>query len=147
MSERLETGRCFCGRIVGEFSGEPFWVCFDHDDDCRRAVGGPMMLWVGYRPRQVAFVAGQPKTFSRTPGVTRSFCGDCGSSIAYVDEGIADEVHVAIGFFDRPQGFPPAAHAFWSGKLPYLSFDDGLARIETYSRQRDPALGTPDKRG
>ena len=40
MHDRLEHGVCFCGAITAELRGEPFWICFDHDDDCRRATGG-----------------------------------------------------------------------------------------------------------
>lgn len=42
--DRVETGGCFCGAITAEMRGEPFWICFDHDDDCRRAIGGAPWL-------------------------------------------------------------------------------------------------------
>jgi hypothetical protein len=51
MAVRLETCACFCGAIVGEVEGDPFWICYDHDDDCRRAIGGPLTIWVGIDPR------------------------------------------------------------------------------------------------
>ncbi len=146
MSERRETGACFCGAIAAEMTGAPFWVAFDHDDDCRRAIGSPLTVWVGYRPDQVRFTSGTPKTFSRTPGVLRSFCGDCGSSIGYRDEGIPDELYLTIGFFDRPEAFQPQAHSFWRMKLPFVEIADALPRLEEYSRERDPAYGEPKKR-
>ena len=86
MNLRVETGSCFCGTVAAEISGEPFWICYDHDDDCRRAIGSPLNIWVGYRPEQFRLVRGMPKPFSKTKGVTRSFCGDCGTSISYKDE-------------------------------------------------------------
>lgn len=146
MSERRETGACFCGAIAAEMTGEPFWVCTDHDDDCRRAIGGPLMLWVGYRLEQVRFVRGTPKTYSRTPGVVRSFCGDCGTSIGYRDEGTPNELYLAIGFLDRPERFAPQAHAFWRERLPWVAFADDLPRLEEYSRERDPTYGKPRDR-
>ncbi|RUW29656.1 GFA family protein, partial [Mesorhizobium sp. M1A.F.Ca.IN.020.06.1.1] len=33
MEGRIETGACFCGAIAAEMQGDPFWTCFDHDDD------------------------------------------------------------------------------------------------------------------
>ena len=146
MSERLETGACFCGAIAAEMTGEPFWICYDHDDDCRRAIGSPLTVWVGYRPEQVRFTRGEPKTFSRTPGVVRSFCGNCGSAVGYRDEGTPDEFYLAIGFLDRPEAFKPQAHAYWRMRLPWVAFDDGLPQIEEYSRERDPAYGKPKDR-
>lgn len=148
MTTRCETCACFCGAITAEVAGEPFWICYDHDDDCRRAIGSPLTIWVGYRSQQFRLTRGKPKRFSKTPGITRSFCAACGTSIGYEDEGIAGEIYLTIGFFDHPERFAPAAHAFWQLKLPWIAFADTLPRIEQYSRPRDPAFGTPrDRKG
>jgi hypothetical protein len=146
MSERIESGACFCGAIAAELRGEPFWIAYDHDDDCRRALGSAFAVWVGYRPDQLRFTRGEPKSFSKTPGVVRSFCGDCGTSISYRDDGLADEIYLAIGFLDHPERFEPEAHAFWREKLPWLAFDDDLPRLDGYSRKRTAALGDPRDR-
>lgn len=146
MTERLEFGHCFCGEIKAEMNGEPFWICFDHDDDCRRAIGAAVVVWVGYKPEQFRITKGQPKKFSRTEGVSRAFCPSCGTSIAYEDEGTEGELYVSLGFFDRPEAFEPVAHAYWRMKLPWLNFADNLDRIDTYSRTRNPRLGYPSDR-
>ncbi len=143
MTVRIETGACFCGAIAAEAQGEPFWVCYDHDDDCRRAIGSPMTIWVGYRPGQFRLTRGAPKSFSKTRGVVRTFCPKCGTSISYRDEGINEELYINIGFLDSPERFPPQAHAYWRMKLPWLDFTDGLPRVNGYSRARDPEIGSP----
>ena len=143
---RLERGRCFCGAITAEMSGDPFWICYDHDDDCRRAIGSPLTIWIGYRPDQVSWTTGPPKRFSKTPGVVRTFCGTCGTSIGYQDQGLPDELYILIGFMDVPERFPPAAHAYWDLHLPFVIMDDGLPRTKSYTRKRDPSLGNPRDR-
>jgi hypothetical protein len=143
---RTERGHCFCGAIEASFVGDPFWICFDHDDDCRRAIGAPLTIWVGYLAEQVAFDRGKPATFSKTPGIVRSFCSTCGSSISYQDEGLPDEVYVCIGFMDAPEHFRPQAHGYWQEKLPFIEMNDHLPRIETYTRVRTPTVGTPRQR-
>lgn len=146
MTERIENAGCFCGSIRARCQGEPFWTNYDHDDDCRRAIGGPLTIWVGYRPDQVTFLKGKPKTYSKTPGVVRSFCGRCGSSIGYIDEGIADEYYLTSGFFDHPERFKPSAHGYWKLELPWIEFSDDLPRVDEYTRRRDPKLGNPNTR-
>jgi hypothetical protein len=146
MDSRIETGSCFCGAIAAEMHGEPFWICYDHDDDCRRAIGSPLNIWVGYRPNQFRLTRGTPKSFSKTKGVVRTFCPNCGTSISYLDEGLCDELYVTIGFLNSPEGFQPQAHAYWRMKLPWVRFADDLPRIENYSRRRDLALGNPADR-
>jgi hypothetical protein len=146
MSDRKEGGGCFCGAIIAEVHGDPFWICYDHDTDCRRAIGSPVVVWVGYRPKQFSLVTGNPRAFSKTPGVVRTFCSNCGTSISYLDEALENELYIALGFFDRPENFHPEAHAYWGEKLSWIEFADRLPRIEAYSRRRDSALGTPKHR-
>lgn len=146
MSDRIETGACFCSAIAAELRGEPFWICYDHDDDCRRALGSPLTVWVGYRPDEFRLIRGTPKSFSKTKGVDRTFCPDCGTSISYSDEGLDNELYVSIGFLDHPERFKPQAHAYWDMKLPWVSFADDLPKIEGYTRQRAAAFGFPAKR-
>jgi hypothetical protein len=146
MDNRIETGACFCGAIAAEMRGEPFWICYDHDDDCRRALGGALTVWVGYRPTEFRLIRGAPKSFSKTKGVVRTFCGNCGTSIGYSDEGLADEFYVAIGFLDSPERFKPQAHAYWKMKLPWVSVADDLPKTAACTRQREPDFGYPSER-
>jgi len=146
MKETIETGKCFCGTITAEIHGGPFWICFDHDDDCRRAIGSPLNVWIGVRPNQFQLTKGTPKTFLKTKGVVRTFCSDCGTSISYLDEGLPDELYITIGFLDHPESFTPQAHAYWSHKLPWIEFADKLPHIEKYSRKRDLSVGNPEDR-
>jgi hypothetical protein len=146
MSDTIATGACFCGAIAAEMHGDAFWICYDHDDDCRRAVGSPLNVWIGYRPNQFRLMRGTPKSFSKTRGVVRTFCANCGTSISYSDEGLSDEVYVSIGFMDRPERFQPQAHAYWQMKLPWLDFADEIPREDGYSRRRDPTFGNPKDR-
>ena len=146
MTDTMETGACFCGAIAAEITGAPFWVVCDHDDDCRRALGGPLAVWVGVRPGQFRLTRGAPKSFSKTKGVVRTFCGDCGSPVTYADAGLPEELYVALGFLDHPERLRPQAHAYWSMRLPWVEFPDGLPRVDGYSRPRDPAHGNPKDR-
>jgi hypothetical protein len=65
VSERKESGACFCGAIIEEMRGDPFWICYDHDADCRRAIGSALVVWVGYRPEQFSVIKGNPRSFSK----------------------------------------------------------------------------------
>jgi hypothetical protein len=58
--------------------------------------------------------------FHSSPGVTRTFCGRCGTPLTYAGERWPGEVHVLVGSMDRPQDFPPSGDAFVEEKLPWL---------------------------
>lgn len=119
--------------------GAPFWVCYDHDDDCRRAIGSPLAIWVGYRASEFHLTRGEPKSFSKRRGIARTFCAECGTSISYSDAALPEEVYLSVGFFDHPEVFQPRAHAFWHLKLPCLDFSDDLPKMSGYSRARHSA--------
>ena len=131
------TGRCFCGGVTGRFDGEPFWIAADHDEDCRRATGGALLIWIGYRPEQVRLEGDSLTAFSRTAGVVRLFCRVCGTSIAYEDARLPDEVHISLGFMEDHQAFAPQVHAFWGERLRHVELVDDLPKEEAFSRERD----------
>lgn len=146
MSNRVESGRCFCGAITARAEGEPFWINFDHDGHCRKALGSPLTIWIGYHRTQFVIISGSPKAFSKTRGVTRTFCAECGTSIAYMDEGLPDDIYLTIGFMNHPERFEPQVHAYWREKLPWIQFSDRLPKIDAYSRNRDFSQGFPNER-
>ncbi|CAN7692962.1 GFA family protein [Rhizobium sp. LjRoot98] len=143
---RIEYGSCFCGAIRAEVTGKPFWINWDHDRDCRKALGSPMTIWIGYKADQITYVAGRPKVFSKTRGVLRSFCADCGTSIAYQDAGLPGETYLCIGFMDDPVRFEPVAHGFYEERLPFVDLRDDLPREARYTRPRQRTFGDPRDR-
>jgi hypothetical protein len=93
MSTRLETGACFCGAVVAEMHGDPFWICYDHDDDCRRAIGSPLTIWVGYRPSEFRVVRGVLRSFSKSP-----FEKEASTIKELKDPRMANDIEVSSGF-------------------------------------------------
>ena len=77
------TGRCRCGAVRFRAEGKPLWVAHCHCTDCRRTTGSPMTTYAGYPRDCFAFTSGLPTTYNSSPGVTRSFCGICGSPLTY----------------------------------------------------------------
>jgi hypothetical protein len=113
-------GRCLCGAVAYRAEGAPKWIANCHCDSCRRATGAPLTTYAGFAAERFALVAGEPVRFHSSPGVTRTFCGQCGSPLTYEGARWPGEVHVLIGTMDRPEDFPPAGDAFAEEKLPWL---------------------------
>ena len=113
-------GSCQCGAIRFQIEGEPKWVAHCHCSDCRRATGAAASTYVGSEREQTRFLAGTPRAYHSSKGVRRSFCGDCGSPIAYEGERWPSEIHFFVGLFERAEELVPQAHVFESEKLPWL---------------------------
>ena len=92
-------GRCLCGAVGWESDaplkgeGAPALnLC--HCASCRRQTGAGVIGWVDL-PREGFRWLGEATTaYESSPGVTRRFCGTCGTPMSWEHVEIPDEVHV-----------------------------------------------------
>jgi hypothetical protein len=110
-----------------EASAEPHHVSYCHCSDCRRATGAPVSVFVGFMADDVAVGGDQLRRFRNGP-VTRSFCGACGSPIAYIDQRLQGHIYFMLGAMDAPAHFKPTHHAYVREQLPFFHIPDGLPR-------------------
>jgi hypothetical protein len=100
------TGGCFCGAVRYGATRPPEAVATCYCADCTRAVGSVVTVWARFASSHFRFTAGEPVRFESSPGITRTFCGRCGTSLSYHyrDGGRVD---VATATLDDPASFPP----------------------------------------
>ena len=67
-----------------------------------------------------------PNRYTTDDGVTRSFCGQCGSPVAYEMAERGDEIHLHLGLFDDLESLPPENHSFLDEKVSWLHADEHL---------------------
>lgn len=121
------TGACLCGAtrfIVDEPPAKSF-IC--HCSTCRRATGGMHVGWVTLLAQQFRFEGAEPATFRSSPGVHRTFCAQCGSSLTWQKEG-SSEIDVTLASFDRVEDFPPGDELWTSHRLAWELPDHRLTQ-------------------
>ena len=136
MPEKKLTGHCYCGEVKFEVYGESDWVGHCHCESCRRQTGSVMTTFAGFRLEQVSFTGAMPSQYASGDGVTRSFCGRCGSPVAYQSNDRADEIHLHLGLFDDLELLPPRDHSFLDEKVSWLRADEHLPE-SGWSREDD----------
>ena len=114
------TGRCLCGAIRYRAIGTPLWTAHCHCESCRRATGAPLTTYAGFAADKFAWTAGEAVTFASSPGVLRTFCGRCGTSLTYQGKRWPGEMHVLVATLDRPDAVTPRREAFAEERLPWL---------------------------
>lgn len=134
---------CLCGAVRLRTPGEAVWTAWCHCPECRRATGAPASVWVGYRASRVEWLGEPPARHRSSPHITRTFCARCGSTLTYRDDRLGDELYVAVGVLDRPETVEPRAHAFERHRLEWVHLDDGLPRLDEYSRPRPGTDSSP----
>lgn len=129
--ERSWSGGCMCGEVHFVAKGPVSWAGICHCSSCRRATGGALVAAVGFPRTGVTFTGKKPSTYASSPGVLRSFCSECGTSLAYQNKQWPDDIHLMVGAFDEPEILEPEVHIFADERLPWLCLSDPLPRFKT----------------
>ena len=124
-------GRCLCGTVQFEAKGKPPWTGICHCPSCRRATGGVLGGVCGYPKTSVKLKGESLRYYVSSPGVRRSFCNQCGSSISYESENWPEDIHIMIGVFDHSELLSPGFHIFTQYQLSWIKFDDCRTRYIT----------------
>lgn len=121
-------GACLCGAV--QFTLDlPFRFCVHcHCGWCRRAHGAPLVTWVGLPNEGLHFTSGEDALthYESSPGVRRSFCKTCGTTLFYASTRWPDEVHTVPGNFLDPLPMAPSAHVNYSSRVDWLHLADDL---------------------
>ena len=127
----MHTGRCECGKVRFTVPKLREAVSVCHCSQCRRTSGH---LWAATRAPFDSL------TFSETDGLAwyassdfakRGFCKFCGSSLFYrIND--AEDVGIAAGCIEDPQGLFLAKHIFTKDKGQYYDIADNVTILETY---------------
>jgi len=131
MSDSTISGRCFCGQVRYEVSGEPIFACHCHCESCRRAAGAPFVTWASFARDAFALTSGTIAEYHSSRGVRRGHCADCGTTITYSWDKRPAEIDIAVSSFDDATGVEPAAHIWVEDKVPWLVINDDLPQYKT----------------
>lgn len=122
------TGRCFCGAVEFEVSGEPTVMGYCHCADCTTWAASPINAFSLFPLGSVTVTKGEDNigSFSKTANSERKFCKTCGGHL-YSDHPPMNLVDV---YANVMPGFKhePAVHVYYENKS--VSVKDGLPKFK-----------------
>ena len=130
------TGRCYCGATTLSATESPQSIAYCHCTDCRRVTGAPVAAFAAFDERAVTFSPDEGRKINANPGVTRTFCAVCGSSLAGRYDYLPGQIYIPIGILDQANDLAPELHAHEKQRLKWLHVDDDLERLEATSRSK-----------
>ena len=86
------------------------------------------MAWAGVKLDQFEITEGEPRRYESSPGVERTFCGRCGTSLTIFAEAFPAEIYLSISILDDPAAVTPEVHIWRRGRLPWFETADDLPR-------------------
>jgi len=127
MSEPLEGG-CLCGAVRYRIARPVISAGICHCRTCRRAAGAQSVGWATVAADGFAWLAGDPARFASSPGVTRTHCAACGTSLTWQRE--PGSIDVTLGSLDSPEALPPAEEIWLAHHVPWEPLDPALPKRE-----------------
>ena len=126
------TGSCLCGKVNYGVEGELGQGYFCHCQRCRKASGSMFATNARIGVDQFKVLSGAEviKAFFHAPtGLTRKFCGECGSPL--VSERTNPPMLVLrLGTLDTPlESVPVSGHIFVNSKAQWLEIHDDLPQF------------------
>lgn len=128
-------GGCLCGAVRYRVDGPIDSVAHCHCESCRRSAGAVFVTWFTIPRERLMWTKSSPRQFTSSPGVTRQFCGTCGTELAYSKEKTATFIDLTLGSLDCASGHPADRHVWTADRLDWLHIDDHLPAHEGWSTQ------------
>ena len=121
-------GSCLCKGIRFEISGALTPATHCHCQMCRKAHGAAFGTYAGLQAGQFRLLAGAEliRRYASSPGILRTFCATCGSTLQWLREAKPEQMEIALGTLDDDPGLRPVAHIFVASKAPWFEITDSL---------------------
>jgi hypothetical protein len=136
MTTAPSEGGCLCGAIRYRASGEPRAKAICHCRTCRLATGAPSVAWVVWRASDFAFTRGQPTRFASSPGIERTFCGQCGTPLTYQRIAEPATIDVTTVTLDAANDFAPTKEIWTDHKLLWEPVNEAIPQFPGSSVKR-----------
>lgn len=133
MSEQAIEGGCLCGAVRYRAVGGTTARSLCHCQSCRMASGAPSVAWAVFRAEDFAFVKGEPARFASSPGVLRTFCGQCGTPLTYQSESRPQSVDVTTITLDAADHFAPTIEIWLEDKVAWERTNESCKQYQRSS--------------
>lgn len=122
-------GTCFCGAVAFEVELPSLFCAHCHCSMCRRSHGAPFVTWFAVpRKRFVLRSAGTLKRYRSSEHGTRSFCGQCGSTLFCESTQYPDHIDIVLANMNDAIDRIPESHAYFDSRAAWVEVSDGLPR-------------------
>ena len=128
------SGKCLCGEVTYEVSGEPVLQGNCHCIDCRKNTGAGFATILFFKEEQVVQLSGETSSFlykaDSGNSKTKLFCQRCGSLVFGTNSGREGIMTIYVGTLYDASFVKPQFNVYTSRALPYVKIDESLNNFE-----------------
>jgi hypothetical protein len=95
---------------------------------CRKAHGAAFATYGRVKRNDFGWISGADDvaSYRSSPGVTRTFCRQCGSNLQFISDERPSTFAVALGTLDDDPGVQASLHIFVASKASWFQITDDL---------------------
>lgn len=131
-------GKCLCGAVEVEISGDISEIIHCHCSLCRKNSGTAYATNGFINTNEFTIVLGKDNlsSFSFKPGRNRHFCKSCGSPVYSSNADDPSRLRIRLGLIDSDIEERPISHNFVSSKANWEDLDTKLPRYDGFEPSR-----------
>ena len=131
MSDSTVSGSCLCGAVRFRVRLPTLFCGHCHCSMCRRNHGAGFVTWFAVPRVQLEVVSGRDelRRYASSTHGSRTFCGNCGSSLFCESENHPDQVDIPLANVDDPIDRAPQVHVYFDSRAPWVRVADDLPRL------------------
>ncbi len=131
-------GKCLCGAIEIEISGDISEIIHCHCSLCRKNSGTAYATNGFINTNEFTIMSGKDNlsNFSFKPGRNRHFCRSCGSPVYSSNADDPSRLRIRLGLIDSDIEERPISHNFVSSKANWEDLDANLPRYDGFEPSR-----------
>ena len=122
MQENKIVGKCLCGTVSYEITGNLGIFQYCHCSRCRKFTGSAHAANILVAPGQFCWLSGEPNVGRFEPAETKhfatSFCKTCGSSLPWLTKSGVSVV-VPAGTLEGHPGIEPSQNIFYASRAEW----------------------------
>jgi hypothetical protein len=128
------TGKCLCGVIKYEITGNLGPIVNCHCSKCRRWHGAAFRTRAAVKSKDFKWLKGEEylSRYHSSERITKTFCSICGSNLVSILEDNPDYIGLPIGGLEQDPNSKPSMNIFVSSKAPWYKITDGLPQYDEW---------------
>lgn len=132
-------GKCLCGEVQVQISGEISDIIHCHCSLCRKNSGSAFATNGFINTAEFEIVSGKDSlsTYSFKAGRNRHFCAKCGSPVYSSNEQDPSRLRLRLGILDSDISERPLCHNFVTSKANWEDLDAQLPRYHAFEPSRN----------
>ena len=142
MNEELRGG-CLCGAVRYAIAAQPLARSSCHCRSCRLGAGASPVAWIVVNAGDFALSLGKPKRYESSPGVERTFCGTCGTSLTYRRLDEPATIDITTCTLDAPDAFAPTKEIWLEDHVSWVQVSPDVPHFSRSSLGAQPKRKSP----